>query len=109
MASDKVKITVSSVLGMLKEGKTREEIRQHYGLSKTELKALFQHPKLKGRKTHKAPSFTLVDDLDDNSSEGTHTPDATAMSGATASSAGSEQPQSDDFFARRNESIEEDI
>lgn len=57
-------IGVVQVLAMLKDGKTREEIRVHYGISKTDLGLLFKHKDLIGKKTikPKAPSFTIVED-----------------------------------------------
>lgn len=100
MANDKIPIRTSKVLEMLKEGKTREDIRNHYGLSKTELKDLFQHEKLKGRKTHKAPSFVIVDDIEE---EG----DTRASTGSTTSSPGA-AGQRDSLFASRNENVDVD-
>ena len=38
-----IRINPTDVLNMLAEGKTREEIRIHYGLNKKQLKALFLH------------------------------------------------------------------
>lgn len=60
---EKVKITTTEVLELLDLGKTREEIRDYYGLSNPDLKRLFKHPRLKGRKTKKAPGFDLEDDI----------------------------------------------
>lgn len=53
MSQDKIKIRIPDVLGMLKDGKTRDEIGEHYGLSKADTKRLFLHPDLKGKKTVK--------------------------------------------------------
>lgn len=57
-------IGVVQVLAMLKDGKSREEIRVHYGITKTDLGLLFKHKDLIGKKTikPKAPTFTIVDD-----------------------------------------------
>lgn len=57
-------IGIKQVLDMLSNGQTREEIRLHYGLNKTELGQLFKHPELKGKKTKKpkAPAFVIVED-----------------------------------------------
>tara|TARA_R110000851_G_scaffold97156_2_gene210673 strand:+ start:6604 stop:6954 length:351 start_codon:yes stop_codon:yes gene_type:complete len=57
-------IGVVQVLQMLKGGKTREEIRVHYGITKTDLIQLFKHKDLIGKKTIKvkAPTFTVVND-----------------------------------------------
>lgn len=48
------------VLNFLADGKTREDIRNHYGLSKSDLKLLFQHDMLKGKKTKVAPGFVFA-------------------------------------------------
>jgi hypothetical protein len=57
-------IGIAQVLQMLKNGKTREEIRVHYSITKTDLVLLFKHPSLIGKKTIKAktPAFTIVED-----------------------------------------------
>lgn len=44
---------------MLKAGKTREEIRLHYGLTKAQNSRMFKDPELKGKKTHKG-KYTIV-------------------------------------------------
>lgn len=102
MSTTRIRITTSGVLNMLKEGKTREEIRNHFGLTKTELRDLFKHPKLKGRKTHRKPSFLLVDDIDQPQETG-----RPISSGATTSTQG-EEPARENLFARRNEEVEVD-
>lgn len=48
---NKVPVSVPAIRQMLKEGKTRKEIQDHYGLSGVDMKDVFQHPDLKGRKT----------------------------------------------------------
>ncbi len=63
----KPQIKISEVQAMLAEGKDREAIRIHYNLKKSELKALFMHPKLKGKKVKKTldrQKFTIVDDTE---------------------------------------------
>ncbi len=62
--SETPKITASSVLAMLSAGKTRPEIQEHYGLNGVQMKQLFQHPILKGKKTikEKGAAFIFVDD-----------------------------------------------
>lgn len=61
--SDKKQITISEVLGLLEQGKKRSEIATHFGITGADCKKLFAHPKLKGRKAHKAPIWELVDDV----------------------------------------------
>lgn len=59
---EKVKLTTSQLLADLQAGLTRKEIGVKYGLNNRQVGILFQHPKLKGRKTAKI-SFDLEDDL----------------------------------------------
>ena len=63
--SQKPQIRVSGVLEMLKNGKTRDDIAEHYGITKTAVKSLFQHPELKNKKTivKKEDPFVLIDDV----------------------------------------------
>jgi hypothetical protein len=65
--SDRLEIKVVDVQQMLREGKTRNQIGEHYGLNKTATGKLFAHPELKGRRTHKDHGFTVI------SSEGVET------------------------------------
>lgn len=55
--ANQVEITPALILDMLAQGKSREEIRVELGVSKTDIKAIFTHPELKGRKTKKKPGF----------------------------------------------------
>ena len=59
---EKTKILISEIIQMLEDGKTRTDIQEKYGLNASEIKTLFKHPKLKGRKTKKPLSFELIDD-----------------------------------------------
>ena len=61
---EKIKITISSVLNDLSNSMTREEIRDKYALTNAQLKQLFLHPQLKGRKTKQVNVlFEIVDDV----------------------------------------------
>jgi hypothetical protein len=69
-------LTVSQILTDLDKGLDRKAIREKYSLTIDEVKHLFQHPTLKGKRpkrAHKAIRFTLVDDttskVQDNTSE----------------------------------------
>lgn len=64
--ADKKIIGVAQILGHLKDGMTREDIAQHYGITMAECKQIFMHPDLKGKKTikKKEASYVLVDDAD---------------------------------------------
>lgn len=54
-------IDVNDVLQLLDNGKTRKEIAEHYSISASECKELFEHPKLKGKRAKKPLSFVIVD------------------------------------------------
>jgi len=59
-----VKVTVSGILGMLKDGKDRAQIGKELGLSGADVKRMFQHPELKGKKVKKViePGFIFEDE-----------------------------------------------
>ena len=57
---NKTPIIVEDVLEMLENGKTRDEIQEHYGLTNPELKQLFKHPELKGKKTKKVVEVNVM-------------------------------------------------
>jgi len=63
---EKKAITVSQVLQDLKDGLDRDAIGTKYGLKKFEVAKMFQHPKLKNKKTIKPRevSFELLDDVE---------------------------------------------
>ena len=63
--STKVAIKIKDVLALLNEGKVREEIASHYGISKADVNALFQHPELKNKKPRKPLGFVIVDEEED--------------------------------------------
>lgn len=62
-----LRITVSDVLGLLAQGKSRKEIAEHYGRTQSDMnKMVWGHPKLKNRKAKKQYSgIELEDDTDD--------------------------------------------
>ena len=57
-------ITVSMILEDLENGEDRNAIREKYGLQAWEVKQMFEHPSLKGKKAKKVRrlSFSFVDD-----------------------------------------------
>jgi hypothetical protein len=61
----KVKVSIPEVLKWLEDGLDRKEIAAKLGLNFTQLKALFQHKDLKGKKTHTNPAdaFEIVEEL----------------------------------------------
>ena len=70
-AAEKKVVVITEVQQMLKDGKERKEIGEHYGLRPFEVVALFKHPKLKGKKTIKPPvlSFIIEDDTEPSANE----------------------------------------
>jgi uncharacterized protein (DUF433 family) len=62
-----LKITISDVLGLLAEGKSRKEIAEHYGRTQSDMiKMVWGHPKLKNRKAKKQyTGIELEDDTED--------------------------------------------
>lgn len=55
-------VKLSEVIALFEAGKTREEIKTHFDLSHSELKTIFAHPTLKGKRVKK-PTFTFIDDV----------------------------------------------
>jgi hypothetical protein len=59
-------LSVSQILNDLDNGLGRPEIAKKYGLKPGEVKVMFEHPSLKGRRPKRATTkvtFTLVDDV----------------------------------------------
>lgn len=76
MATEKIKLTVSQVLGLMKGDPTaippvlgldRKQIKAKLGLSHSDMTALFKHPALRNKKAKKEAGFELVDDIKDTS------------------------------------------
>lgn len=63
MQEQKLVIGVVQILEHLKEGMTRDDIKEKYSLTAGDIKMLFSDDRLKGKKTAKKPSFILVDDV----------------------------------------------
>ena len=59
-------ISIKGILADLDNSLSRKEIGEKYELSTAEVKAMFEHPKLKGKKAKKkfVASFQLVDDVE---------------------------------------------
>lgn len=68
MENQKKKITISAVIDCLNEGMKREDVAEHFGLTMSETKKLFEHPKLKGKQARKPVTFELVDDTEEEES-----------------------------------------
>ena len=71
-----LRITVSDVLGLLAQGKSRKEIAEHYGRTQSDMnKMVWGHPKLKNRKAKKQyTGIELEDDTDEAVAEVAHVP-----------------------------------
>ncbi len=65
--SELKRITISGILNDLENGLSRPEIAEKYEISPAEVKAMFEHPKLKGKKAKKklVLTFQLEDDTAD--------------------------------------------
>lgn len=61
--TEKVQLTISSLQEDLKQGLDRDAIAVKYGITKADVKRIFEHPNLKGLRVRKAPSFVLIDDV----------------------------------------------
>jgi len=66
-AAPVLRITISDVLGLLDQGKSRKEIAEHYGRTQSDMKKMvWDHPKLKNRKAKKQyTGIELEDDTED--------------------------------------------
>lgn len=75
-----LRITVSDVLGLLAQGKSRKEIAEHYGRTQSEMiKMVWGHPKLKNRKAKKQyVGIELEDDTEDINDVAEVTPEVVA-------------------------------
>lgn len=62
-------ISISQVLADLENGVTRAEIGTKYDITAREVKALFEYPKLKGKKAKKTLklTFDIIDDTEEAS------------------------------------------
>jgi t-SNARE complex subunit (syntaxin) len=59
-----MQIKISEILNDLTNGQTRQQIKEKYNLSTAQLKSVFAHPQLKGRKTKKVEQpIDLLDDV----------------------------------------------
>ena len=59
------KVSLSSVMALLKAGTKRKAIQEQLELTGSEMRVLFNHPKIKGLRA-KRTVVEIVDDLDDN-------------------------------------------
>lgn len=66
-ATPVLRITISEVLSLLDQGKSRKEVAEYYGRTQSDMKKMvWDHPKLKNRKAKKQYSgIELEDDTDD--------------------------------------------
>lgn len=59
-----MQLKISEILNDLTNGQTRQQIKEKYNLSTGQLKSVFSHPQLKGRKTKKVEQpIDLLDDV----------------------------------------------
>ena len=69
--SEQKSISIKAVLQDLENGLNRVKIGEKYGINPKEVKYLFEHPKLKGKKakTVFVPSFIIEDDSEEQSTD----------------------------------------
>jgi len=102
-------ISIRGILTDLENGLTRTttsqgydaevgSIETKYELTKEDVKQMFQHPLLKNRKTRKAPSFRLVDDVTPQEEESA--PEASLAAEVTASATETAEPQKSGYATR---------
>ena len=66
MEQNQVQVSVSQILLDLNNGLDRKAIKEKYNLNGSQLKTLFSHPKLKGKKVKKAEvQLVIIDDTAD--------------------------------------------
>lgn len=59
----KIRIRVSDVVNLMNNGATKADVAKHYGLNKSEEKALFSIPALKKVRTVKPNRFVVIEDV----------------------------------------------
>lgn len=60
--SDKKQIKISEILSMLEGGKSRKDIAAHLEIPMSQLKRIFEHEKLVGKKARPSVNWELIDD-----------------------------------------------
>lgn len=85
-AKEKVKVSKAQVKAWLKEGLSREEIGERYGLNRANRIRMFQDPELKGLKSKQKPSvfnsFVFEDEAESKDKAETKTEDKTEAKAA---------------------------
>lgn len=59
-------LRISEIITMIESGSKRSQIQEHFGLTMTEMKNVFSHPKLKGLRA-KRSAVNLLDDTEEES------------------------------------------
>jgi len=69
-SNEKKKISIAKILEMQSEGKLRKDVQEYYALSDSEMKELFKHPKIKGKRfaVKKESTLDIVDDTEESKS-----------------------------------------
>lgn len=55
-------ININELVKQIRDGKTRDEIKEEYNLNPSDFRAFKQHPKIKGLKVGIAPSILFTDE-----------------------------------------------
>ena len=106
---ERTAITISGVLGLLAEGKSRKEIAEYYGKTQTEMqKVVWCHPKLKNRKAKKQyEGIELIDDVEDAPIAEVFPVDSQITDAVTAEVAHVPGPEANQAFAQEEVAVEE--
>lgn len=106
---ERIAITISGVLALLAEGKSRKEIAEYYGKTQTEMqKVVWSHPKLKNRKAKKQyEGIELIDDVEDAPIAEVSPVDSQITDAVTAEVAQVPGPEANQAFAQEEVVVEE--
>lgn len=106
---ERTAITISGVLALLAEGKSRKEIAKYYGKTQTEMqKIVWSHPKLKNRKAKKQyEGIELIDDVEDAPIAEVSPVDSQITDAVTAEVAQVPGPEANQAFAQEEVVVEE--
>lgn len=87
MSTDRKVVSVKEAVALFDAGKTRKEIKEHFGLTVAEMAQLCKHPGLKNRRTKIESKLEIIDDYEapqpDSIEEDKHVPQRPAPVGSS--------------------------